>query len=486
MNPINVLILTKLERDKREKHSKSDAKYYSNLRPITQIRYKTLKTDYTDTKLIKRADLNLIKQNFNYLLLWVNKLTSEQNIGYDLELLVSTLFCKLCKEFVREQKSFSKEFFENYSTIISNLKQDSFTKDFIKSHGSDNQYYSNHKFNIKLCTKSNDLLKQFLTNFCDVKFLLIVYEFFEIKLVDDVKAPIKSSANKTLDPVNVNGFLHIDMSNTQYELNCGKIIRNSGLVIYNRKSSNYIHIKSLNECTNERKILSKHTDRIYALDYFEKDSLIATVSADKNVQLHKLNQNITYTGTGHLGSVYCVKISRNGKYIGTGSEDNTARLWTTAKCSLKHTFDKHKNAVTSIDFHPNCQYVASGSADSTISMWCTKTGQSMRIFHGFKGIVHDIKFNPNGQTLISSSADCKIYIWNIREGNIQNELKTDNIVTNLIYNKCGSRICCGTIDGNIQMWKLHQDKCEVFYNKVLNKRILDLYKEDDSFAALTT
>ena len=72
--------------------------------------------------------------------------------------------------------------------------------------------------------------------------------------------------------------------------------------------------------------------------------------------------------SGHTNGVRSVSYSSNGRFIATGSDDYTVRLWDAATGTLLSTLSRNSR-VWSVAFTPNCQSIVSGSIDSTVCIW---------------------------------------------------------------------------------------------------------------------
>jgi len=69
--------------------------------------------------------------------------------------------------------------------------------------------------------------------------------------------------------------------------------------------------------------------------------------------------------TGHLGYVPSVAYSPNGKFIVTGSIDNTVKVWDANTGKEIRTLAKHSDAVFSVAYSPNGKYILTGSFDNS-------------------------------------------------------------------------------------------------------------------------
>jgi hypothetical protein len=90
--------------------------------------------------------------------------------------------------------------------------------------------------------------------------------------------------------------------------------------------------------------------------------LIDPVTPSPNVPLP------TLTLQGHDGPIRALAFSPNGRYILTGSNDKTAKLWTLDGRELQ-TFSGHTGPVISVAFSPDGRSFMTGSKDNTAKLW---------------------------------------------------------------------------------------------------------------------
>ncbi len=83
---------------------------------------------------------------------------------------------------------------------------------------------------------------------------------------------------------------------------------------------------------------------------------------------------IVWMAVGHAASVTSVAFSPDGRYLASGSEDRTIKLWRVSDGALVRTLYGHTDWVSSVAFSPDGQYLASGSGDKTVRLWCFSDG----------------------------------------------------------------------------------------------------------------
>ena len=75
--------------------------------------------------------------------------------------------------------------------------------------------------------------------------------------------------------------------------------------------------------------------------------------------------------TGHEWGVLCVNFSKDGKYLVTGGDDSTVKVWNVAEGKIIENFKGHFGKVYSVAFAPDQQTVASGGEDLSVRIWDT-------------------------------------------------------------------------------------------------------------------
>ncbi|XP_066921840.1 p21-activated protein kinase-interacting protein 1-like isoform X1 [Clytia hemisphaerica] len=120
-----------------------------------------------------------------------------------------------------------------------------------------------------------------------------------------------------------------------------------------------------------------------------------------------------FTDQGHAG---CIKsVSSNGRYLATGSTDETIRLFDLKKHVEVGTLMEQTGSITSLEFC-GTTHLLSGSEDGTICVWKSRSWELLKKLKGHRDKINSLSLHPSGRLALSVSKDKYIRTWNLITG----------------------------------------------------------------------
>ena len=106
------------------------------------------------------------------------------------------------------------------------------------------------------------------------------------------------------------------------------------------------------------------------------------------------------TLSAHTKPVAGIAVSKDGKWMATGSADNSLIIWDTETYQVIRKIEVHKGQVTTLDFSPDSKTLISGSADKSLRLWDLSTGNEIRNYNAeFKQGIYQCKFSNDGKMI---------------------------------------------------------------------------------------
>ncbi len=158
------------------------------------------------------------------------------------------------------------------------------------------------------------------------------------------------------------------------------------------------------------------------------------------------------TPIGHAGGLESIAFSPDGKYILTGSTDNTAKLWNIHGHEIQ-TFSGHSSGVNSVAFSPDGKQVLTGSRDSTAILW-ELNGKAIQTFAGHKGLIESVAFSPDGKQVLTGGRDNKTKLWSLDGQVIQTFHGQTKDVNSVAFSPDGKQILTSSKDSTAMLWSL--------------------------------
>ena len=164
-----------------------------------------------------------------------------------------------------------------------------------------------------------------------------------------------------------------------------------------------------------------HSDSVESVALSPDAKFVLTGSDDETARLWDLatgKELIQFMG--HTSQVKSVAFSSDGQYVLTAGDDETARVWdaTTGKELLQFV---HTDNVKSAVFSPDDNFVLTGSSDSIARLWDAATGQEVSQFIGHEDNVNSVAFSSDNKYVLTGSDDQTARLWDAATGQEVNQ-----------------------------------------------------------------
>jgi len=176
---------------------------------------------------------------------------------------------------------------------------------------------------------------------------------------------------------------------------------------------------------------AKNGSRIWAKKHHGEDSNIKIVFSNngqftasayesiqiRNVKTGALVKELFMSKDDKNERIKSLVFSNDDKYIFSGTSKNRKIImWDIETGNQIKTFSEHESDINTLCVSRDGKMLASGSDDNNIILWNIEDGSFIKLT-GHDDSVEGVCFTSNGKALISASADGSVRVWDCKTGN---------------------------------------------------------------------
>jgi len=189
--------------------------------------------------------------------------------------------------------------------------------------------------------------------------------------------------------------------------------------------------------------------------------ILATAGYDHNIRLWEAHSGICYRTIPYGDSqVNKLDITPDKQYIAAAGNPHIRFFEVnTNNPNPVTSYDGHKTNVTCIGFQREGKWMYTGSEDNTIKIWDLRAPGCQRNFE-CSGPVNAAVLHPNQAELISGDQNGNIRVWDLNASACSRELIPDGetAVRSVTVSSDGSRVAAGNNAGKCFVWRLAAEK----------------------------
>jgi WD40 repeat protein/tRNA A-37 threonylcarbamoyl transferase component Bud32 len=200
--------------------------------------------------------------------------------------------------------------------------------------------------------------------------------------------------------------------------------------------------------------LSGHAEAVTVLAFSPDRRFLASGSQDGTAKVWELATRLELASfSGHEKGVYGVALSPGARRLAAVGNDGIVRVWESATGKPLFTLEKRNAGPSTMAFSPDGRWLA--VADNKRAAIHDETGKELVSFAGHGKPVLAVAFSPDGQRVASAGLDGKVRIWGASSAKQQHQLAFDPKlpVVQLDFSTDSQHVILTDMAGGLKAWQ---------------------------------
>lgn len=175
----------------------------------------------------------------------------------------------------------------------------------------------------------------------------------------------------------------------------------------------------------------------------------------------------------HRGSVTCLCVTSDDKYVFSGSKDGGIVKWSLEEkkrvAGIPHTTQNgqivlgHKKVILTMTLSSDDQFLVVGDESKDIQIWNPNDLKHINTLKGHQNAITGVVFKKNSHILYSCSKDRSVRVWSLDEmAFVETLFGHQNAITGIDALSKERALTAGGMDNTIRLWKIPEESQLIF------------------------
>ena len=200
--------------------------------------------------------------------------------------------------------------------------------------------------------------------------------------------------------------------------------------------------------------ISSHTNKVKTIDWSPDGRYLASGDDGTLVKIHDArNGRFLMDLKKQKQPVNAVAFSPNSKELYVAERGTHLVVYRTVSWKYARSFQVHKSAVWDVAVSRDGKYLATGSKDKSVRVW-TPEGKQVRAIEDLPAEVWTLYFSPDSSRVVCGLRDGQVALLDLKSGKAHTVFRSHKTgIPAIAWSPSGALICTGSKDGTLRLWK---------------------------------